>query len=102
MVDATPILSPRLSGPDLASASGMPDTRRSPAEIGRSFEAMFASMIVKQLRQTADGESIFPHDKGDVIGGMFDQFLGDHIARAGNLGIAQMIRTQLERRSADG
>lgn len=101
MIEPTASRASSAISPPILGANGMPDARRSPAEVGRSFEAMFASMVVKQLRQTSDGDSIFPNDKGDVIGGMFDQFLGDHIARAGDLGIARMIRTQLERRSAN-
>ena len=68
--------------------------------VGRAFESMFASMLIKQMRQTLDGESMFGKDPGDVLGGMFDHFLGEQLGRAGGLGVGRMIRAQLERRSA--
>lgn len=73
---------------------------RSPAEIGKAFEAMFASLLIKQMRQSLEENTLFANDSGDVRGGMFDQFMGEHIAASGRLGIADMIRRQLEQRSA--
>ena len=82
------------------SARATPSPHGSPEEVGRQFESIFTSLLIKQMRQTVDSETMFGKDPGDVIGGMFDQFLGDHMAKTGSLGIAQMIRTQLERRTA--
>ncbi len=72
----------------------------SPSAVGQAFESMFASILIKQMRQTLDGESMFGKDPGDVLGGMFDHFLGEQLGRAGGLGVGRMIRAQLERRSA--
>ena len=77
-----------------------PNPNASPAAVGRQFESMFVSMLIKQMRQTVDGESMFGSDPGDIVGGMFDQFMGDHIGQADRFGIAQMIRTQLELRTS--
>ena len=82
-----------------ASLGATPNLNASPEAVGKQFESMFASMLIKQMRQTLDGESMFGKDGGDVIGGMFDQFLGDHLGRAGGFGIGQMIRRQLEQRA---
>jgi flagellar protein FlgJ len=85
----------------LPNAMGAPSRpNASPAEVGRQFESIFTSLLVKQLRQSVDSETMFGKDDGDVLGGMFDHFLGEHIAKAGSLGIGQMIRSQLERRAA--
>jgi Rod binding domain-containing protein len=73
----------------------------SPAEVGRQFESIFMSLVIKNLRQTMEGESMFGNDPGDVIGGMFDHYLGDHLGRAGSLGVGHMIRAQLERQAAN-
>jgi Rod binding domain-containing protein len=59
---------------------------------------MFASMLMKQMRQSLDG-GLFGKDAGDVLGGLFDHFLGEHIAKAGGFGVGDMIRTQLELRN---
>jgi Rod binding domain-containing protein len=42
---------------------------------------------------------MFGHDPGDVLGGMFDHFLSQHIAKSGSLGIGKMIQKHLEKRS---
>jgi Rod binding domain-containing protein len=69
-----------------------------PKAIGKAFEGMFASMLLKQMRQSMDG-GLFPGDSGDVLGGLFDHFIGEHIAKSGGFGIGDMIRSQLERRA---
>jgi Rod binding domain-containing protein len=64
---------------------------------------MFASLLIKQMRQTLDQEGeggMFGKDSGDVLGGMFDTFMGDHLAKAGGLGIGKMVKHQLEQISA--
>src|SRR5256885_1038600 len=77
----------------------MPHRQSDPRAAGKAMEQMFASMLIKQMRQTLDG-GLFGDDKSDVLGGLFDHFLGQHIAQAGGLGIGDMIRHQLERQSA--
>lgn len=82
-----------------ASLHAMPNRNLSPAAIGKQFEGLFASLLVKQMRQTTDGESLFGKDPGDVVGGLFDHYLGSHLTSGAGLGIAQMVRAQLEKRS---
>ena len=92
-------VSPPLAAAPPSSFGSTPNLHASPAVVGKQFESMVASMLIKQMRQSMDGESLFGKDPGDIVGGMFDHFLGDHIGRSGGLGIAQMIRTHLERRT---
>jgi Rod binding domain-containing protein len=84
---------PQILPPDMQQGSRR-DT--DPLAVGKQFEGMFASMLIKQMRQTLDG-GLFGEDKSDVLGGLFDHFLGEHIAQAGGFGVADMIRTQLAR-----
>ena len=63
--------------------------------VAKQMEGMFASVLLKTMRQTVGGEGLFPGDSADVMGSMFDQFMGDHIAKNGNLGIADAFRSQL-------
>jgi Rod binding domain-containing protein len=89
-----------------AGAAASPGSHRvntqqtTPHAVGRAFEGMFASLLVKQMRQGLDGKTMFGNDKSDALGGLFDHFLGEHMASNGGLGIGAMIRRQLESRSA--
>lgn len=58
----------------------------------QGFEEMFTQMLVKQMRQTLDPETLFGQDQGDVLGGLFDFYMGQHLARAGGLGIGAILR----------
>jgi flagellar protein FlgJ len=60
------------------------------------FESMFASLVLKEMRQTLDSGSLFAGDTGDVYGGLFDLYLGQHVAQSGGFGIAAAIRRQFE------
>jgi|ABSN01.1.fsa_nt_gi Rod binding domain-containing protein len=82
------------------SLEALPSARNSPEAVGKAFEAVFASLLIKQMRESFDGESLFGEDPGDVRGGMFDHFMGEHIAKSGKLGIGAMIRRQLEKRGS--
>jgi flagellar protein FlgJ len=64
-------------------------------QIARGFESMFFSMLCKQMRDTLEPNTMFGDDQGDVLGGLFDQFMGEHMAQGGALGIAAMVRKQL-------
>lgn len=60
------------------------------------FEAVFASMILKQMRQSMAGESFIPSDSGDVFGSMFDMYLGEHLSEAGGLGLSGSLHRALD------
>jgi peptidoglycan hydrolase FlgJ len=76
----------------------MPARHADPAVAGKAFEGMLVSMLIKQMRQSLDG-TMFGKDSGDVIGGLFDHYMGEHISQSGGFGIGNMIRMQLERRA---
>ena len=78
-----------------------PMSQREIDHVAEGFDAMFASLLIKQMRQTlnegGEGEGgMFGKDSGDVLGGLFDTFMGDHLAKAGGLGIGKMVKHQLE------
>jgi peptidoglycan hydrolase FlgJ len=65
--------------------------------MARDFEAMFLTMMLKEMRQTTDAEGgLFQGDSGDIQGGLFDHFMGNHLADTGGVGIAAMVRQQLQ------
>lgn len=65
---------------------------------GESFDALFTSMILKEMRQSMQSEdSFFAGDHGDVVGGIWDQFLGEQMAPAMNFGMDELALSQLPR-----
>ena len=65
--------------------------------VGAKLEGMFVSVLIKTMRQTIDGEGLFPGDSSDVLGGLFDQTMADHIAGNGGLGLAQFLGPAIQR-----
>ena len=75
--------------------------KASPKDAGKALESLFASMMIKQMRQTLNsGQGLFGHDPSDVLGGLFDHFMGQHITQKGGLGIGAVIEKHLDQRSA--
>ncbi|APZ90933.1 rod-binding protein [Fuerstiella marisgermanici] len=62
------------------------------AKVAKEFEALFVSMMLKSMRQSMS-EDMFAGDKSDTFGGMFDSFMGEHIAESGGIGMAKMIQS---------
>ncbi len=65
-------------------------------DAAEGFEAIFLRQMLRDLRKTTtiDGE------KSGMTGlytDMFDDFLAEHLAKAGGVGLADVIRTYLER-----
>jgi Rod binding domain-containing protein len=63
----------------------------------KDFESVFTTMLLKEMRQTLESDSLFSGDSSDIYGGLFDQFLGQHIADAGGLGLAKVVSEGLDR-----
>jgi len=71
-----------------------------PAEAARKFEALFASLLVKEMRQTLSQGFFGEGPQADVYAGWLDQFVGDAIARDGGLKLAQRLEGDLVRAQA--
>jgi len=70
----------------------------SPAEAGRRMEALFATMLVKELRKTLPNEGFFGSGPGaDTFNGMLDEQIGEQLARRGALDIAGQVKVALMR-----
>lgn len=83
-----------IEAPHLPLTTSMPEISTNPAHAARQFEGFFFSLLMQHMRQTLEPDGFFPGDTGDVLGGLFDQTLGDHLARPGHLGIARLIEAQ--------
>ena len=66
------------------------------------FESLFISALLKEMRQTTDGEGLFAGDATDSYGGMFDMFMGKHLATGGGLGISEMLSATLQKGASGG
>ncbi len=78
----------------LTAQTGAKDPR-AVDKVANGFESMFWSLILKEMRQSLEPDTLFPGDSGDVMGGMFDSFLSQHFAHLGAFGIAAMVKRQL-------
>ena len=79
---------------ELRSRAGAPTAARS-EDLGAEFESLFVSLMLKEMRQTASEDGLFAGDSSDTYGGLFDMFLGQHIAQGSPLGIGKLIESQL-------
>ena len=60
------------------------------AGTAREFESLFVSMMLKSMRQSMS-KDMFAGDSSDTFGGLFDSFMGQHIAEHGGIGLARML-----------
>jgi peptidoglycan hydrolase FlgJ len=69
-------------------------------DVGEQFESVFVSMLLKEMRQTSSEDGMFAGDSADVYGGLFDTFLGQHVAANGSFGIADLVNQQISPKAA--
>jgi flagellar protein FlgJ len=76
----------------LKSASGDANDMKSRLEsIGKEFEGVFLSLMLKEMRNTLDEGGFFGEETSDTYGGMFDMFVGQDLAESSPLGISEML-----------
>lgn len=63
---------------------------RTPKELAQNFESLFISLMLKEMRHSLS-EGLFPGDKSDTLGGLFDMQMSQQIAQSGGIGIAEAI-----------
>jgi flagellar protein FlgJ len=66
-------------------------------ETARQFEAIFARMMIKSMRDANFGDKLLGSDQQDFYQGMFDDQLSVDITRGRGLGLADMLVQQLQR-----
>jgi flagellar protein FlgJ len=94
--------SPQLSAP--LDVSGALDGQRTPSlkDAAQGFESVFLSMLLKEMRQTLEPGSLFGNDSSDIYGGLFDQFMAQHLAQGQGMGLAKALMRQLEPTATHG
>ena len=93
---------PESAGSSHATPSGRPRPEATAAKVGHDFESVFASTMLKQMRQSLEPGSMFGQDSGDVYGGLFDRFMGDQLTKGQGLGLARMIEASIEKMQRAG
>ena len=86
-------LSPLIADP---IAGGAIDAQSNPDRIeavGVEFESVFLSMMIKEMRNSLEG-GFFGEETSDTYGGMFDLFIGKHLAESKPLGISNLLMQQ--------
>ena len=77
------------------SSTKTPTELQDPSQLEKTageFEGVFLSLLLKEMRGTLQNGGFFGEEGSDTFGGMFDLFLGQHLAKSTPLGIADMIR----------
>jgi flagellar protein FlgJ len=99
-MDVLPVMTPpagHMAEPELQSLSARVkhgDKTAIPA-LARQFESVFMAQLVKEMRQTLEPDTLFGNDPGDVYGGIFDLFMGNHLAKAGGIGLAKVLERHM-------
>jgi len=65
--------------------------------LARQFEEVFVTLLLKQMRQSISGDGLFPGDRSDTLGGLFDQQMAAHISHHRGLGLAESLQSYLQR-----
>ena len=68
-------------------------------EVGQSFESVFLSMILKEMRNTLEGGGFFGEEASDTYGGLFDLYIGQAVAEASPLGLGEMVLDDYKKNS---
>lgn len=96
-LSAMPMSAASMFDPSALAGRRIGSDPKAQEEVGKQFEGVFASMMVKEMRSSLEPETLFGGDKGDVLGGLFDYFMGQHLAQSGRMGLAQVLQRQLFR-----
>ncbi len=86
-----------LAGEEKNVKTDRPSAESSKSEKAREaiekFESLFLSMMIKELRQSDSGDGFFPGDHSDTMGGMFDMYMGDHLAASTDIGLNRLFES---------
>ncbi len=81
---------------------GSQDGTQDPEEVGRKFEELFSTMLVREMRKSAKSPlsegGVFGKGAGsDVYEGWFDENVGAALASQDSLGLVGMVKANVTR-----
>lgn len=76
--------------------SELPPAESDSAETAKQFEALLATMLVKEMRKSLP-EGFFGKGPGsDTFGGWLDKSIGDQLVESWDVNLAGMVKTSLD------
>lgn len=93
---ATPLASTLAAKGVSSLAGGVKAATQKVQTVAEDFEATLTSELLKQMRHTLEPGGLFAQDGADVYGGLFDFFMGKHLAQSGGLGLSAFVQRQLQ------
>ena len=93
------LANPYLPSSAISSGKQSPENSRSASGVGSDFEAVFVSLMLKQMRTSMSEDGLFGSESSDTYGGIFDLYVGKHVAESSPLGISQMVQTYVDNAS---
>jgi len=91
-----PSVSDMLAGQAEQAGRSASDDAELSRELSIKFESIFTSLLLKEMRQSIGEGGLFGGDSSDVFGGLFDMYLGEHVAKSSSLGIGEMVSKYIE------
>ena len=90
------------SSVDFASLAKMKlDAARNPEKtvdkVAEQFESIFINMMLKSMRNATQRSGLMDSQAGRMYESMFDQEVSLHLAKSGSLGLAEKIKSQIQR-----
>ena len=73
-----------------------------PADAAAKFQALLATMLVKEMRSSLNDGFFGEGAQGDVYGGLLDQHVGQSLADRDALHLEGVLRESLERKAKAG
>ena len=77
------------------------DAARNPEKtvdkVAEQFESIFINMMLKSMRNATQRSGLMDSQAGRMYESMFDQEVSLHLAKNGSLGLAETIKSQLQR-----
>jgi len=70
------------------------------AHVAKELEALFATMLVKEMRKGMAGEFFGEGSTGDIYGGWFDEHVGRSLSDSGAFDLAGIIKVGVEGKDA--
>jgi Rod binding domain-containing protein len=84
----------------LVEASGARVPEGDGAYVAKELEALFATMLVKEMRKGMAGEFFGEGSTGDIYGGWFDEHVGRSLSENGAFDLAGIIKVGVEGKHA--
>ena len=82
------------------------DASRNPEKavdkVAEQFESIFINMMLKSMRNATQRSGLMDSQAGRMYESMFDQEVSMHLAKNGSLGLAEKIKTQIQRNQGQG